>query len=129
MCVTFIAILTEMHNKQSNRNKKKNQRELNQCKHDLFRSVESIRFRCVNFEHVMICGSTRGKFKVQNPFSQSEGSNSRGVSNPIRVSYCDQSLSVVRRPACVVRKHFSSPEHKVLMVSYFDRALSVVRRP
>ena len=47
----------------------------------------------------------------------------------LKVSYCDRSLSVVRRHAsCVVRQLFSSPEHKVLMVSYCDRALSIVRR-
>ena len=32
----------------------------------------------------------------------------------LRVSYCDLPLSAVRRPSCVVRKLFSSPEHEVL---------------
>ena len=47
----------------------------------------------------------------------------------LRVSYCDQPLSVVvRRSSCVAHKLFSSAEYKVLRLSYCDRSLSVVRR-
>jgi len=35
---------------------------------------------------------------------------------------------VIGSGKCVVRQHFSSPEHKVLMVSYCDPPLSVVLR-